>query len=294
MMPCSVGCGYASLFPAPVRTQAPRRTGATTRHRGGGPLRPATLYRPLRIRSCQIHGLGRLWRDRHREHDLIGLSQKPGVTCGWATMRASPRPCARSSRRIGRTVMPAARRAGCWCCPPGATGVLVRLLQAPGRVCVESEELGYDRPILAALGAKEPSADLLLPTRLNRYHRRIARYVASQGVHVRFLRTPYLHAKLIAEPTQAFIGSENLKPLEPSSQSRGGPHSPQTRGAPALCSVPARLRARLKTLRPPAFARELRGPGPLCRIMCGPLCDVGVIWRPICLWTPSFSNRRWR
>ena len=47
--------------------------------------------------------------------------------------------------------------------------------------------------------------------------RHITRYVAPQGVHVRFLRTPYLHTKLIAEPTQAFIGSENLKPLEPSS-----------------------------------------------------------------------------
>ncbi len=93
---------------------------------------------------------------------------------------------------------------------PGATGALVRLLQAPGRVCVESEELGHDRPILAALSAKGPAADLLLPARLNRYDRRIARRVASEGVHVRFLRTPYLHAKLIAKPTQAFIGSENL------------------------------------------------------------------------------------
>jgi phosphatidylserine/phosphatidylglycerophosphate/cardiolipin synthase-like enzyme len=77
---------------------------------------------------------------------------------------------------------------------------------------VESEELGHDRPILAALSAKGPSADLLLPMRLDRYDRRIARDVASQGVHVRFLRTPYLHAKLIAGPTQAFIGSENLSP----------------------------------------------------------------------------------
>ena len=95
---------------------------------------------------------------------------------------------------------------------PGATGALVRLLQAPGRVCVESEELGHDRPILAALSAKGPSADLLLPMRLDRYDRRIARDVASQGVHVRFLRSPYLHAKLIAGPTRAFIGSENLSP----------------------------------------------------------------------------------
>ena len=95
---------------------------------------------------------------------------------------------------------------------PGATGPLVRLLRAPGRVCVESEELGHDRPILAALRAKGSSAELLLPTRLNRYDRRIARRVASQGVRVRFLRSPYLHAKLIAHSSRAFIGSENLSP----------------------------------------------------------------------------------
>lgn len=95
---------------------------------------------------------------------------------------------------------------------PGATGALVRLLRAPGRVCVESEELGRDRPVLAALRAKGPAASLLLPARLDRYDRRMARLVASYGVHVRFLRAPYLHAKLIADPTQAFIGSENLSP----------------------------------------------------------------------------------
>lgn len=95
---------------------------------------------------------------------------------------------------------------------PGATRGLVRALRAPGRVCIESEELGRDRPILAALRAKGRAADLLLPSRLNRYDRRVARDVASSGVHVRFLRHPYLHAKLIAGPNRAFIGSENLSP----------------------------------------------------------------------------------
>ncbi|MHB1512024.1 MAG: phospholipase D-like domain-containing protein [Acidiferrobacter sp.] len=95
---------------------------------------------------------------------------------------------------------------------PGATADLVHTLRMPGRVCIESEELGRDRPVLAALRAKGRSADLLLPSRLNRYDRRVARSLASSGVQVRFLRHPYLHAKLIAGPDRAFIGSENLSP----------------------------------------------------------------------------------
>ncbi len=95
---------------------------------------------------------------------------------------------------------------------PGATAALVRTLRMPRRVCLESEELGRDRPILAALRAKGRAAELLLPARLNRYDRRVARSLASSGVQVRFLRHPYLHAKLIAGPNRAFIGSENLSP----------------------------------------------------------------------------------
>ncbi len=95
---------------------------------------------------------------------------------------------------------------------PGATEALVRALRVPGPVCVESEELGRDRQVLAALRARGAKIDLLLPARLSRYDRRVARRVESYGVHIRTLRHPYLHAKLISSTQQAFIGSENLSP----------------------------------------------------------------------------------
>lgn len=93
---------------------------------------------------------------------------------------------------------------------PGATAALVRILERPGRVCIETEELGRDRALLAALRAKGRTVRLLLPARLNSYDRSVARIVASYGVHVRYLVRPYLHAKLIAGAHQAFIGSENF------------------------------------------------------------------------------------
>jgi len=93
---------------------------------------------------------------------------------------------------------------------PGATPALLRVIGQPGSVCIESEEMGKDRPILAALRRKGASAQVVLPSRLNRYDRKIAGTLAQAGVRVRYLTTPYLHAKLIAGTTAAFIGSENF------------------------------------------------------------------------------------
>jgi hypothetical protein len=93
---------------------------------------------------------------------------------------------------------------------PGATLALVAVIHQPGAVCIESEELGKDRAILSALRAKGTQAQVLLPTTLNRYDRHIAHGLAADGVRVRYLVAPYLHAKLIAGPREAFLGSENF------------------------------------------------------------------------------------
>ncbi|WP_298136420.1 phosphatidylserine/phosphatidylglycerophosphate/cardiolipin synthase family protein [Acidiferrobacter sp.] len=152
--------------------------------------------------ASEIGTANMTWSAFHRNREYLWVGHDPRISealrtvfqADWTRHRAGPGP-----RRV--LVL-----------SPGATGALVRLLNAPGRVCVESEEIGRDRPVLSALRAKGPAADLLLPARLNRSDRRIAYRVARRGVHVRLLRTPYLHAKLIADPTQAFIGSENLSP----------------------------------------------------------------------------------
>lgn len=93
---------------------------------------------------------------------------------------------------------------------PGATSALVTAIRQSGAVCIESEELGKDRAILAALRAKGARARILLPTTVSRYDRHIGQGLAADGVRVRYLVIPYLHAKLIAGRTEAFLGSENF------------------------------------------------------------------------------------
>ncbi len=93
---------------------------------------------------------------------------------------------------------------------PGATPMIAGIIDQPGPVCMESEEIGRDRPILAALRRKGSGVTLVLPAKIKARVRPLTRSLARAGVHIRWLRQPYLHAKLIGGPTRAFIGSQNL------------------------------------------------------------------------------------
>ncbi|MHB8409988.1 MAG: phospholipase D-like domain-containing protein [Acidiferrobacterales bacterium] len=93
---------------------------------------------------------------------------------------------------------------------PGATSALVGVIDQPGPLCIETEELSNDKPLLTALSHKGAAVQLLLPARINGHDRRIAHILAGSGVQVRYLATPYLHAKLVLGRSVAFIGSENF------------------------------------------------------------------------------------
>lgn len=142
------------------------------------------------------------WSAFHKNREYLWMGQSARVSealgdvfqADWSRRRVGPGP--------RRTLVLA----------PGATTALVSALRVPGPVCVESEELGHDRRLLAAFRAKAGDIRLLLPRRLSQYDRRIATTLASYGVRVRTLSHPYLHAKLIAGTRSAFMGSENLSP----------------------------------------------------------------------------------
>lgn len=108
----------------------------------------------------------------------------------------------------GRPVGPGPRRD--LILSPGSATALAAVISQPGAVCIESEEMGADRSIVAALRRKGPHASVVLPVRLSRSDRRVAQTLRAAGVRVRFLRYPYLHAKLIVGPAVAFVGSENF------------------------------------------------------------------------------------
>jgi|GEM_PF-705481 len=94
---------------------------------------------------------------------------------------------------------------------PGAEPALRSVLEQPGPLEIESEEL-YPGGFLRVMEAKGSALRLLLPTRLSRREREAVAELEAAGVQVRFLAHPYLHAKLILGSSLAFIGSQNFSP----------------------------------------------------------------------------------
>ncbi len=140
------------------------------------------------------------WSTFHRDRDYIWTTRTPGLVSAvqavfnadWHRRHAGPAVWA-------RLVV-----------SPGATADLVHAIGQPGRVCIESEEMGHDSRILKALSAKGSLAHVVLPAHLDRFDRRVARQLAQTGVRVRYLHTPKMHAKLIAGNRIVYMGSQNF------------------------------------------------------------------------------------
>lgn len=96
--------------------------------------------------------------------------------------------------------------------PGGSLGPILRTVDQPGRVDIETEELGDDHAVLAALARRGDEVRILLPRRLSAEDRRVASRLSRKGVCVRLLpRHPlYLHAKMVVGHLVGFVGSENF------------------------------------------------------------------------------------
>ena len=96
--------------------------------------------------------------------------------------------------------------------PGTSASQLLQVIDQPGPIDVESEELGPYRPILDALAAKGKDLRLILPASINGEDQRDVAYLKAHSCQVRLLpKTPlYMHAKMIVGRSLAFIGSENF------------------------------------------------------------------------------------
>ncbi|MHB0888081.1 phospholipase D-like domain-containing protein [Acidithiobacillus sp.] len=96
---------------------------------------------------------------------------------------------------------------------PGTSAAqLLEVINQPGAIDVESEELGPYAPILDALAAKGHDLRMILPASIDSEDRRDVAFLRSHGCQVRLLpvKPVYMHAKMIVGQSLAFIGSENF------------------------------------------------------------------------------------
>ncbi|MBU2753457.1 GTP-binding protein [Acidithiobacillus sp. CV18-2] len=89
---------------------------------------------------------------------------------------------------------------------------LLEIIQQPGPLDVESEELGKYSPVLDALAAKGADLRLILPATLSAEDRENVAFLRAHACQVRFLpeKPVYLHAKMMVGARLAFVGSENV------------------------------------------------------------------------------------
>ncbi len=96
--------------------------------------------------------------------------------------------------------------------PDNSQRDILATIEQPGKVYIESEELGNDRTILDALKKKGSDLYIVLPSTVSAADQKNAASLRAAGVHIAFMnaRKRYIHAKMIVGAKQAFIGSENL------------------------------------------------------------------------------------
>ncbi|MEY2340957.1 phospholipase D-like domain-containing protein [Acidithiobacillus sp. IBUN Pt1247-S3] len=96
---------------------------------------------------------------------------------------------------------------------PGTSAVqLLQVINQPGPIDVESEELGPYRLILDALATKGRDLRMILPSSISEKDKQDVQYLRAHGCQIRLMpkKPLYMHAKMIAGSRLAFIGSENF------------------------------------------------------------------------------------
>ncbi|MBU2800800.1 GTP-binding protein [Acidithiobacillus caldus] len=96
--------------------------------------------------------------------------------------------------------------------PGTSASQLLQVIDQPGTVDVESEELGPYKTILDALATKGKDLRMILPATISTEDRRDVAFLEQHGCQVRLMpkKPIYMHAKMIVGNHLAFIGSENF------------------------------------------------------------------------------------
>ena len=96
--------------------------------------------------------------------------------------------------------------------PGTSASQLLEVIDQPGPIDVESEELGPYAVILDALAAKGRDLRLILPANINHVGQRDVAFLRQHGCQVRLMpvKPIYQHSKMIVGGSLAFIGSENF------------------------------------------------------------------------------------
>ncbi|MGE0047784.1 MAG: phospholipase D-like domain-containing protein [Acidithiobacillus sp.] len=153
--------------------------------------------------ECEIGTANFDWSAFHKNREYLYVTQNPAVVSAanavfnadWSNHRA-----------------PAFAHRVLVLSPGTSARQLLEVINQPGPIDVESEELGPYAPILDAMAAKGADLRLILPASINAQDRKDVAFLRQHDCQVRLLpkKPIYMHAKMIVGNQLAFVGSENF------------------------------------------------------------------------------------
>lgn len=95
---------------------------------------------------------------------------------------------------------------------PGSKSKILSVINQPGPVDIETEEMGNDYEIMKSLIKKGSLVKIILPSSISRDNKKNIEKLIAAGVKVRLMPKSkiYMHAKMIVGNNNGFIGSENF------------------------------------------------------------------------------------
>ena len=95
---------------------------------------------------------------------------------------------------------------------PGSETDLANLIEEPGKIFIETEEMGDDKKVLEALEKKGKKIYIIVPSTVSGEDQANIKALTRKGVRFRFMNPDhvYMHAKLILSKKRFFTGSENF------------------------------------------------------------------------------------
>ena len=199
------------MRPWKVKSEARKlqKTGATVQYAparfesGNGHWRFMHEKATCTLHACEIGSANYGYDSFHRDRDFLYVTQKPDIVraindvfnADWTGRRAG---------NYAHQVLVLS--------PGTSAGQIVNVIDQPGPIEIESEEMGPFRETLDAIAAKGAQAHVILPANISRTGQRDVDFLRQHGVQVRLMPVHplYDHSKTVITQTEVFIGSENF------------------------------------------------------------------------------------
>ncbi len=158
--------------------------------------------------ECEIGTANFDWSAFHRNREYLYVTKDPAVVKAANTVFNSDWTAAQGGNQ----------RAPAWThrilvLSPGTSAAqIIGVIDQPGPIEIESEEMGPYRPTLDAIARKGRLARVILPASINAEDKPDVAFLRAHGVQVRLMpvKPIYMHAKTVISSNEAFVGSENF------------------------------------------------------------------------------------